>query len=105
MPQYDQYYVCVVGSGRATISNRLLMKFIPVIPRTPIMMALGYSPKIPTVRIEPTTPNVPPLKPNPQPDPPPQNDPPQTSTPNPQPPAIVPRHLHSCLFVRPKTCF
>ncbi|GFN81523.1 transcription factor iiib 90 kda subunit [Plakobranchus ocellatus] len=81
---FDQYFVRVNGSGCSTLRNRkFLQKFIPVIPRMPILIAPGYSLRIkmPSVCNELTTPNVPPLKPNPKPGLPPLNDLPQTPTP------------------------
>jgi hypothetical protein len=40
--QFDQYVVRVDGSGRVTLRNRkFLRKYIPVIPRAPLLMAPG----------------------------------------------------------------
>lgn len=40
--QFDQYVVRVDGSGRVTLRNRkFLRKFIPVIPKAPLLMAPG----------------------------------------------------------------
>ena len=61
--QFDQYVVRVDGSGRTTLRNRkFLRKYLPVIPRAPILMAPGH---IPTslnqspARSDLTTPSIP----------------------------------------------
>ena len=57
--QFDQYVVRVDGSGRVTLRNRkFLRKYLPVVPRTPIMMAPGYTPTPSAARTEPSTPNA-----------------------------------------------
>ena len=47
--QFDQYVVRVDGSGRTTLRNRKFLRtYMPVIPRTPILMAPGHTPMLPT---------------------------------------------------------
>ena len=96
--QFDQYVVRVDGSGRVTLRNRkFLRKYVPVIPRTPIIMAPGHTPTLTTTPNHPKTHEVPPLKQpgqsrSPSPLPP---DRPKTS---PQPPTSLPPPLPQPLF-------
>ena len=75
--QYDQYVVRVDGSGRVTLRNRkFLRKYLPVVPRSPLMMAPGPTPTPPTTHITPTLPSGPRTEPCPQASsPPPPDDP------------------------------
>ena len=79
--QYDQYVVRVDGSGRVTLRNRkFLRKYMPVVPRAPLMMAPGPTSNLPAHHVKPSSHNVPRSLPTSQPSPP--------STPNhPNPPA------------------
>ena len=46
--QFDQYVVRVDGSGRVTLRNRrFLRKYLPVVPRAPLLMAPGPTPALP----------------------------------------------------------
>ncbi len=84
--QFDQYVVRVDGSGRVTLRNRqFLRKYLPVVPRAPLLMAPG-----------PVTPSAVPRAANPHPQPTapvqashqiPQES---TATPTPMLPAIPP---------------
>ncbi|GFN97948.1 protein red-like [Plakobranchus ocellatus] len=61
--QFDQYVIRVDGSGRTTLHNRkFLRKYVPVIPRTPILMAPGDRPVMctpPATHTDPTSVNIP----------------------------------------------
>ena len=58
--QYDQYVVRVDGSGRVTLRNRkFLRKYLPVIPRTNLMMAPGPISTPPANTSKPTHPSTP----------------------------------------------
>ena len=94
--QFDQYVVRVDGSGRVTLRNRkFLRKYIPVIPRAPIMTAPGHARGLPTTHNMPTAPDTTSPRPPFQPSPPPPTETQDPPTPNPQPPvpASTPRPL------------
>ncbi|GFO35677.1 transcription factor iiib 90 kda subunit [Plakobranchus ocellatus] len=61
--QFDHYVIRVDGSGRTTLRNRkFLRKYVPVIPRTPILMAPGDRPVMctpPATHTDPTSVNIP----------------------------------------------
>ncbi|GFO46499.1 F-box protein skp2b-like [Plakobranchus ocellatus] len=61
--QFDQYVIRVDGSGRTTLRNRkFLRKYVPVIPRSPILMAPGDRPVMctpPATHTDPTSVNIP----------------------------------------------
>ena len=83
--QYDQYVVRVDGSGRVTLRNRkFLRKYIPVVPRTPLMMAPGTIATQPAAHVAPTPPTVPHSEPSPQTTPPPPPEHPKPLTPDTQ---------------------